>query len=517
MRNDKMNKDKDKLSDKELKEKMDFDRFIRDYKPEKSYRSWKFYVGILVIVVFAIGVYWVTREDPEKTGPEKTNQGEACIQPPIQGIDIPFSMFEVDASRDTALRYSSGSLLHIPAGAFLDLNGKPIKGRVTISYREMHDAADFFVSGIPMNYDSAGQTYGFESAGMFQINAMLNSEQVYANPDVMIHVDLTSDVPGNRFNIYYLDTSARKWVYLREDVINPPTIKTANYTAFLQELKPPVKATSGVPRFDIAFDKKEFPELAAYVGVSFQVSEDEGAYDPKLAMKEWDNVKVQRLSDGIHYMITFSNPGEVHTFKVQPVYNGSDYTRARFLYEKKVKEYEQNLSKLKPVKSRKDSAGDQQKQTIEQGEAQAGKGKPGSDKWETPANMVFREFAVNRFGIWNSDCPQPQPIGKKILARFTDSNKKTQNFSRVYLTEKGNRTMYTYQASSFPAFAYNPASSNIVWAVTSDNKLTVFGPEGFEKLKNDKDSSVFIMGAGKSVHSVMEIKKLLGIRDYIDN
>ncbi|MFI5149502.1 MAG: hypothetical protein ACHQRM_07180 [Bacteroidia bacterium] len=508
----KMNKNRDKLTDEELKAKMDFDRFIRDYKPEKNYRSWKFYASVALIALFVAGVYFISREEIEKPVNDKPERTSAFIQSPIPGIDIPYSIFEVDASRDTALLCPSGSLIHIPAGAFRDRFGKGIKGKVTVSYREFHDIGDFFVSGIPMNYDSAGNTYSFESAGMFQINAFQNTEPVFVNPDVMIHIDLASDINGNRFNIYYLDTAARKWTYQREDIINPPTLKSAKQTALREQLKAPVKSTSGAPRFDISFDKNEFPELAVYEGVSFQVSEDEQAYDPKLAMKEWDNVKVNRHPDGTHYLITFSNPGETHIFKVIPVFTGADYTRARYLYEKKLKQYEQDLVKSKSVKSKTDSAYTAQYKMTRNANEDARVTMNGKDAAESSEGLVFRQFAINRFGIWNSDCPQSMPKGKVILARFKDGQKQPLGFAHVYLVEKGKRTMFTYYPSAYSKFSYDPSAQNMIWAVTSDSKLAIFDQEAFGKIKNDKDSSLFVMKITEhKIGSVQEVKKLLGI------
>jgi hypothetical protein len=507
-----MTKNRDKLTDEELKAKMDFDRFINDYKPVKNYRSWKFYGAIALICLFVGAIYVISREETEKPETDKLAHDVSFIKAPLPGIDIPQSTFEVDATRDTVLLYASGSLLHVPSGAFRDKNGNRLKGKVTLSYREFHDATDFFVSGIPMNYDSAGNTYSFESAGMFQLVAEQGGEAIFVNPDVMIHVDLASAVSGNRFNIYYLDTVMRKWVYQREDIINPPTVESANHSALREQMKAPVKATSGAPRFDIAFDKKEFPELAAYEGVSFQISEDEEAYDPKLAMKEWDNVKVQRHADGIHYMVTFSNPGETHVFKVIPVFTGADYTRAHFLYEKKLKQYEQDLAKTKHPLSKSDSAYSFQHKKVKTGNDSARSAMSGKRDSDNSESLVFRQFAINRFGIWNSDCPQSLPQGKTVLARFKDGDAQILGFTHVYLVEKGKRAMYTYYPASFSKFSYNPASRNMIWAVTSDNKLALFDPQSFDKIKNDKDSSIFIMNiSAHKVGSVQEIRKLLDL------
>ncbi|HRD40305.1 MAG TPA: hypothetical protein PLC65_16880, partial [Bacteroidia bacterium] len=71
------------------------------------------------------------------------------------------------------------SKIKVPQNAFVNKAGPDIIGDVEIQYREMHDQADIIASGIPMTYDSAGTKYHFESAGMFDIKASQNGEQVF--------------------------------------------------------------------------------------------------------------------------------------------------------------------------------------------------------------------------------------------------------------------------------------------------------------------------------------------------
>ena len=53
-----------------------------------------------------------------------------------------------------------------------------------MKYREYLDQKDVFLSGIPMNYDSADVRYNFESGGMFEMNAITENNK----KGMMIHL-----------------------------------------------------------------------------------------------------------------------------------------------------------------------------------------------------------------------------------------------------------------------------------------------------------------------------------------
>ncbi|HFA50442.1 MAG TPA: hypothetical protein ENJ95_15625 [Bacteroidetes bacterium] len=142
------------------------------------------------------------------------------INPPIPQVKPSFASFQVNATKGGIYEYPSGSKLIVPAAAFSDQNGQAIEGEVVIRYREMHDFVDFFLSGIPMTYDSAGVKYTLESAGMIEIFAEQDGKKVRMAPGKSIDVELVSNVntpprmnvpPG--YNIYKLDTEKRNWAY----------------------------------------------------------------------------------------------------------------------------------------------------------------------------------------------------------------------------------------------------------------------------------------------------------------
>jgi len=496
-----MDKDREQLSDEELKEKMEFDRFVREYKPLPFYLKWKFYGTLALAGVLGLGFWFLSNDETEITPLSHKTSEKIVVRPPLDGVDIADTTYELSTGTDTILYYATGSSLTIPAHAFLDRHGKPVNGDIQLHYRELHDASDFFISGIPVTYDSNGVQYHFESAGMIEISASLNGECLFANPEERISVQLASAVKDRGFHIYYLDTVERKWTYVEEDKLSTYGTE-GEMPGGAYQLKAPVKANSALPRFDVAFDKKQFPELMSYDGMSFQVEADEKYYDPKLAMKEWENVTVQRTSDGIHYLVTFSNPGETHTFRVEPVYAGPDYTRAISLYEKKRKT---SAELLPDSRKKKPVPGTNVDGAIAHKTRKGFLPKPSE-------GIVYRQFTLNHFGIWNSGCPHLAPHGKLILARFVDERNKKLDFDRVYLLEFGNRTLFSFYPDRQEKFSYNPDARNLIWGVTRDNKLAIFRNQEFDKIKKDKDSSYFKMDIGEQkMRTPLEVKKMLGI------
>jgi len=146
------------------------------------------------------------------------------IQPPFSDLKPVFAKYGVNPNAGGVYEYPSGSKLIVPAAAFVDGSGRMLEGEVTLHYREMHDFVDFFLSGIPMTYDSAGVVYNLESAGMIEMFAEQNGKRVNMAPGKTINVELVSrvnvapglDVPPG-YNIYKLDENERQWTYREID------------------------------------------------------------------------------------------------------------------------------------------------------------------------------------------------------------------------------------------------------------------------------------------------------------
>lgn len=545
MKNFKINKNRPPLSDADLNAGQDFDKLLKTYKAIKTpfFKTVKFWFGASALVMASIAGLLLYNKMPDSINEP------AFINPPIEEANVQPSTFVVNASADSTLTYKSGSQIHIPANAFLDAAGNVVAGLVELHYREFHDIADVFLAGIPMGYDSAGQQYHFETAGMMDISATQNGKPLYTNPKAAITVSMVSNNATDRFNTYYLDTVERKWNYKEQSNYNTPieakqapisnsdtiirepdktpeitktkqaiaVVKTEIVQLVKQKPVEPKEVKKGKPRFTINVDAEEFPEIATYTNVKFEVV-DEKQYDPNKTNITWDDVKVERVADGINYDVTFSNAREKYTIRATPVFNTTDLAAAKKIYNQKYEEYTTKLAAKKAEQARLEAELAAKQKAIEEEikkEIEAQKQRVR----EYVANLkqselVYRTFVVAEFGIWNSDCPASLPQGARINALFTDKNTgKELHLQEVYLVEKGKQVMYHYYLNTLNNFSYNPNKENMIWGVTDKLEIAKITPEQFkEAIARKQGAATFAMQiADTKFKSAEEAKAWLGI------
>ncbi len=107
----------------------------------------------------------------------------------------------------------------IPANAFLDAKGLPVKGEVKLFYKELNSAQAIMLSGIPM--DSKGGQ--LESAAMFEIRATQNDKPVFPNPNATIEILFPTTPIGTGFSFYNYDEEKGEWNDQGvEPLVDPP-------------------------------------------------------------------------------------------------------------------------------------------------------------------------------------------------------------------------------------------------------------------------------------------------------
>ncbi len=148
-------------------------------------------------------------EENKSVIPEKR-----VINPPIQEALITPEKFVVLPEKGQTLT-TSNSKITIPKDAFIDKQGKVITTPVTIAYKEILNPVDQILSGIPMEYDSAGVTYNFESAGMIEFKAESEGKEVFPNPKALINVELNSEYTDTDYSFYSINEETGKWNYLQ--------------------------------------------------------------------------------------------------------------------------------------------------------------------------------------------------------------------------------------------------------------------------------------------------------------
>jgi len=423
---------------------------------------------------------------------------------------VPFTNYAVEASKGQTITTAGGFVLNIPPNAFVDKNGDVVSGEVQIQFREFFDKADIFLSDIPMTYDSAGEEYHFESAGMMEIYASASGKELFPNNAQPIKVDLPYNRCGEAFSIYYYDTAKSNWDYVsavncpqgasnsEEEnvlVLNPDSLSTRlvvlqKEIVELQKVSPlkPVQLAEEKPSFTINTEEDEFPEMKAYKKIKFQVL-NEADYKPEKAAILWEDVLLEKTTKENQYRVTFKTKTETLSVLAVPVFEARDLAAAKEVYKQKFTEYAAALDKRKNEEAliAKTLARQQRMDERMKDVAAAWKQR---DKERSVESRVFASFNINGFGLWNCDMPWSYPRGVFVKADFTDEGGKGLKLSEVYLTEKKRNALFRYTKDEWYKFSFNSNVQNSIWAKTSDGKLAIVSSDDFQKAVEGKSSQV---------------------------
>ena len=423
--------------------------------------------------------------------------------------------FLVNTAKDTTLVYTSGSQIKIPANSFIDKNGKEIQGNVKIKYREFHNVGEILLANIPMNYDTAGKQRYFESAGMFDISADKNGNQVFIKKEKSVDVLLaTLDTSAEKFNKYLLDDKTKQWNFIGKD--EPITLTKPNINLAHADSTKMHKAIKPIKERLFTVDAEGRPDLEMYNKVVFEITEDCKTFNPKEAKTEWYLVDFEKISNTNKYKVTFSFPhaGPMRSYEViaRPVKDKNmaaamqKYDAAYSSYKKQlnVKEKQKEDSLIKEQNKFEDvfqkylaleqkNAAIYYKQKAQQGEAM---------------QVVYRTFQVKQFGIWNSDCPQSMPQGVEIFANFETTNGEKINIAAVYLVEKGKNALYNLYVPK--KLSFNPGSENILLVVTDKGKLAWVKNDVFQSINQSTKNFTFKLNIlDKETYTSTDINNLI--------
>ncbi|MGF2411503.1 MAG: hypothetical protein ACQUYJ_04210, partial [Ferruginibacter sp.] len=524
--------------------KMEFANAIRKKNIIKRTITW----GIIIIVSIATVVLYNYRHTifSDTTAAQQqdrievqqvTNSGQPFVNPPLQAINVPFSEYSFDAAKGDTIFHTSGSVIYFPPSALVDASGNIIKGMVKITYREFADPIDFFVSGIPMQYDSAGKKYNFESSGMCEINAYQDNKAIFVNQQARPQVNLSSKNKSPLHNVYFLDTIARSWKYNGKDIItevkntirlkanvsNTMAVENGYMSLPVKPLKP-MMADDDHQAFSIAVDPGSFEELFAYDRLKFEVI-DESTYRRSDADEHWDNVKLERSNTEGIYTITFTNPARKVAYKVRPVLEGEDYAAALKIFNEKDKVYEAALkNRLAQDKKTVDSISFENKRLVEKRNAaieqnnkinaliaernkklreqrlleieELQKNQSQYFKDNILTGEIIRTFAVSNFGVWNCDHPQFPNTEISLFVSFTDSfNNKIALYS-VAVVYKGFNGITQFPAAT--QIRVIPETENMIWGIM-DGSFYYFTYKDFMQAGIGIDTRLFSFRMRKSI------------------
>ena len=506
---------------------------------------------------------------PFQTNTQNSKSKKAFIAPPISKLNVPYQKFKLKNDQGATLVTQSNSKIKIPKNAFIDKKGETIIGDVEIQFREFHDQADIVASGIPMKYDSAGIQSHLESAGMIDIKGFQNNEPIFINPKKEITVELQSTQSADKFNMYALDTVAQNWIYLHRDnslkgqlekkgvkrtfsqvdsVMNenvitkklrkqideiPPKInlEKATYSKKINQLPKsieptkPAKAIEGRPKFQLDVSAKEFPELATFKNMVFEVGSENKNYNSNLSEITWSSAEISEGTQrGKNYLLTLKLRDRVEKLIVYPALSGKDYDAAIKIYDTKYSEYKNVLAKrlaeekrlklefekkqAEYIAQQKKLNDDLVKERIKIRQLQE---KELANQFNSIGNnqKVVRVFQISNFGIYNSDCPNTLPSGEVLHPIYlVNVNTPLLNVSNTYLICKDKNLVYNINSKE--PLRFNP-NEKYSLCIIANGKTYLCNDETFSKNTSNKQNKINLIELNSDIDNVHDFKKALGI------
>lgn len=568
MKNYKINIDKPKPTQEEILSGQNFDAVLAQYKAapgkviKKPFWQSKGFITSVVAVAATVTIVALVLNrngegitaDPDApaivnnnpaTQPGQNTPDNApvwtptkrSVAPPLAGVNVPFKEYKVNAKKGGTISYPTGSKVTFQPNCFVDANGAPVTGNVEVQYREMHDAVDFFLSGVPMEYDSAGATYQLESAGMVEVAAFVDGKVVYLDKNKPMQVEMASAQTGTDYNLYHFDADAGNWVYQGKDVVSAvqPKDDTKRKDSIMAILladrqrqinciaqgmtKPndaikPLKANPSKNRFVVDFNKKEFPEMASYQNVIFEVDESKEKFDQANYGVTWETINLSRGEQAATYKLTLRKGIKQVKLDVYPVLDGQEYNSAVANYDKAHAKYlTDSAAYVKWCADR-----------VAYGNDGAGLPMPvydpnlyrGGDNSAASLSMVAnvsRAFELSNFGIYNMDSPEHLPQGSIVeMTMNGPDNQLFTGYQSIYHVDRQRNTLMNYHdMNPVPEFHCNTRSQNLVWAVKG-GELYYAENESFSKFPTAGKVVLTLKKVAKKLNTAEEMRAFFGLK-----
>lgn len=490
-----------------LKNKPPFENIASGTVPKMNpaRRIWQWGGGTVITAAIVTAVVILSQQQSELPEPSETISGAAkCIQEPDPAAAIQPVQYHFLAENGAVFQTPTGTKIIIPENAFTDNNGAQVNGPVSMSFREFHNIPQIFLSGIPMQYDSAGEKYTFVSAGMFELLAFQNGKPLQVSNGKQLNVDLVSASNDPSHNLYYLDTLKNKWLYLGESSfesmpeVSKDDMITDDFTYAYQTenasidreqmLIKPEKALNNAYLFKVNYNKAEFPELSAYSDVVFQVDENRQAFDPQLYKTTWTNVTVKHSTMQDLYLLKLSRPDTVVKLYAKPVFKAETYQQALAVYNKKVSEQQAKVNQQKKTTGVSDNASAKIQKT------------------SVSAWQGYRTVPVTRTGVYNCDYPY-RVTGREIQPSFTcDGAPFTP--SKVFWTDKTVNAMFESDGQNV-VIRFVKDAPIVLWVMNEQGKMAVINEQEFARATKRNDKPVFDVSFGDVREKTQELSNEL--------
>lgn len=394
----------------------------------------------------------------QKDSPDNIQKPVASIdESPKFNIEVPLNQFQFSDSKDQVLLTEKNTRIYVSKNSFEDKNGEDVVGEVEIVFKEYHTTGEIIASKIPMEYqDETGAKGAFESAGMFDIRAYQDGNDLILKKGKTIRVDLNSEESGP-YNFYNYSENDLAWVEKDskclpvKNQVKVQLLSEIDSLVNLPKVKPkkPIAYKKGDPLFDMNIDYLKYPGFRDLNGVMWKItdtSETKKNFANKhLFNKEYEMLRAEPLeNENLEFDLFFTYKKKVISVRAAPVMQGK-------LLSKQKKKYKDLIKTMTENAKRENAIQDQLKRE----------------------NDLLRTFNVDKLGIYNYDLLYKDPRYIPVAAnfKFEGYTEELQDEMCVYLIPANKKVVARFTKSTFKNFCINPRDNNKLIAILPNNEV----------------------------------------------
>ncbi len=406
---------------------------------------------------------------------------QSVVKAPIPSLDPKFERFEFVAEKGGQWQLPSGTQITIPPDAFVDQADSLVSGTVALEYRELHDAYDIYLSGIPM---AVGDQH-FTTAGSFQLQAQQEDRLLSVAECSSLQVRMASFTAGDDYDFFQLDEYSGDWANLgttepevnveREKQIRKirrmkPSLRfplnrrymAFNYRAILDVYFSRGKATKEtmdeVPEklqaYGLGWTEAEVHQRITWRGQSYHASLMVWKNEAGKAFPDWTKNRYGKMedlgNDRYRYHVASKDSSALFEVKLRAIMP----LKALFAFppEHWVKDYQATMAKVEAEQERLNTMAE-----------------------------VFRTFEVVDMGIYNWDRFLKMDESVLISADFSFQKHRTDSLAElelIFLSGDG-KAVVKFPEERWSKLALVPDQGGKLFCLLPGQKLAVYTPKQY--------------------------------------
>jgi hypothetical protein len=307
-----------------------------------------------------------------------------------------------------------------------------------------------------------------QTAGMFEINASVNDQEIFVAEGKNIGINMASNVDGDNYDFWELNQETGAWKNLGGSTAQPNIKKqeAEKAIASLSKMKaptPPAKFDKAKPVLNFELNLNSYPELKSMKNIFWQFTGkgENPKNNPWVFKEKWTSADIKKGVRGNEYIMVLKNDKKNFSTTVCPSQKGKEFDKALSDYETALRDYKSNET------TKEERMNFMKRQTD-----------------------FVRSFQIQNMGIYNCDAliGNPQALAFQANFDFGPDVSAAHNKVNVYLITNDARSVIAYPYARRRNFVLDPGMDNQLIAILPNNKYATFSQQDFdaslEEIKN---------------------------------